>query len=394
MKILAVNAGSSSLKFRLYEMPEGNELMKGNFERIGLDNSFYSFKYDGFKIQKEAVLRNHVDAVNCLKDELLSCGVITDFNEIEAIGHRVVHGGDKYSKSILIDDVVLNDIDKLSNLAPLHNPGALSGIKAFMNVSNAKMVACFDTAFHQTIDKVNYLYSVPLDWYSEYGVRKYGFHGLSHKYINDKVSDMIGKKCNLIVCHLGNGASLSCIKNGECIDTTMGLTPNAGVMMGTRSGDIDYTLIDYVMKSSGMSFSDVDTSLNKKSGLLGITGMSDFRDIDKAYLEGESNTVLGMGMYVNRVVKYIADYYIKLDGEVDGIVFTAGVGENDTLVREMIVNKLNPLGIYLDKLKNEETVIRNGREGIISMVESKVNVYAYATDEEFLIVSDTYEEVK
>lgn len=391
MKLLSVNAGSSSLKFRLYEMPEEKLLMKGMFERIGLFGSCYSIRIGDEKISKDVPLKDHNEAVKILLDELINNRVISSLDEIEAVGNRVVHGGNKYSKSVEITDRVLMEIEEISDLAPLHNPAALKGIYAFKkNIPNAKLVACFDTAFHQTMKEKTYLYPVPYEWYVKYDVRKYGFHGLSHKFITEKMKEMLGKNPNLIICHIGNGASITAVKEGESIDTSMGFTPNAGVMMGTRSGDIDYSILSYIMKKEERNLDWMDSQLNKKSGLEGIAGMSDLRDIDRAYEAQDAKALLALDMYTDKIVDYVAKYYVKLGGEVDAICFTAGGGENDDIIRKEAVNKLYPLGIYLDEEKNKETIVRKGVEGIISSNESKIPVYVLATDEELMIARDTY----
>ncbi len=391
MKLLSVNAGSSSLKFRLYEMPEEKLLMKGMFERIGLFGSCYSIRIGEEKISKDVPLKDHNEAVKILLDELISNRVISSLDEIEAVGNRVVHGGNKYSKSVEITDRVLMEIEEISDLAPLHNPAALKGIYAFKkNIPNAKLVACFDTAFHQTMKEKTYLYPVPYEWYVKYDVRKYGFHGLSHKFITGKMKEMLGKNPNLIICHIGNGASITAVKAGESIDTSMGFTPNAGVMMGTRSGDIDYSILSYIMKKEERNLDWMDSQLNKKSGLEGIAGMSDLRDIDRAYEAQDAKALLALDMYTDKIVDYVAKYYVKLGGEVDAICFTAGGGENDDIIRKEAINKLYPLGIYLDEEKNKETIVRKGVEGIISSNESKIPVYVLATDEELMIARDTY----
>lgn len=390
MKILSVNAGSSTLKFRLFEMPDEKVIIKGAFERIGFAGANYEIKFNGEKYKREVELKDHNDAVKYLIEELLEKKVIESLDELEAVGHRVVHGGSKYANSVEITDEVINTIEELSDLAPLHNPGALKGIRAFRENTKAKMVACFDTAFHQTIDKATYLYSVPLEWYEKYGVRKYGFHGLSHKFISEQMNERLGKKANLIICHIGSGASVSCIREGSCIDTSMGFTPNAGIMMGTRSGDIDYTLINYVMKKENLTLEEVDNKLNKVSGLEGIAGMNDLRDIDEGFLNGDEKIVLAMEMYTNRIVEYISKYYVKLNGQVDAIVFTAGVGENDDIVRAEVLKKLGSIGIILDENKNRETIVRKDREGIITKDDSSIPVYVLGTDEELMIARDTY----
>ncbi len=392
MKLLSVNAGSSSLKFRLYEMPEEKLLMKGMFERIGLFGSCYSIRIGDEKISKDVPLKDHNEAVKILLDELINNRVISSLDEIEAVGNRVVHGGNKYSKSVEITDRVLMEIEEISDLAPLHNPAALKGIYAFKkNIPNAKLVACFDTAFHQTMKEKTYLYPVPYEWYVKYDVRKYGFHGLSHKFITEKMKEMLGKNPNLIICHIGNGASITAVKEGKSIDTSMGFTPNAGIMMGTRSGDIDYSILSYIMKKEERNLDWMDSQLNKKSGLEGIAGMSDLRDIDRAYEARDAKALLALDMYTDKIVDYVAKYYVKLGGEVDAICFTAGGGENDDIIRKEAINKLYPLGIYLDEEKNKETIVRKGVEGIISSNESKIPVYVLATDEELMIARDTYD---
>ena len=392
MKLLSVNAGSSSLKFRLYEMPEEKLLMKGMFERIGLFGSCYSIRIGDEKISKDVPLKDHNEAVKILLDELINNRVISSLDEIEAVGNRVVHGGNKYSKSVEITDRVLMEIEEISDLAPLHNPAALKGIYAFKkNIPNAKLVACFDTAFHQTMKEKTYLYPVPYEWYVKYDVRKYGFHGLSHKFITEKMKEILGKNPNLIICHIGNGASITAVKDGKSIDTSMGFTPNAGIMMGTRSGDIDYSILSYIMKKEERNLDWMDSQLNKKSGLEGIAGMSDLRDIDRAYEARDAKALLALDMYTDKIVDYVAKYYVKLGGKVDAICFTAGGGENDDIIRKEAINKLYPLGIYLDEEKNKETIVRKGVEGIISSNESKIPVYVLATDEELMIARDTYD---
>ncbi len=395
MKLLSVNAGSSSLKFRLYEMPEETLLMKGMFERIGLEGSSYSIRIGEEKQGSLIELKDHNDAVKLLLEQLIENGVVQSLDEIEAVGHRVVHGGNKYSKSVEINDRVLMEIEAISPLAPLHNPAAVKGVHAFLkNMPNAKMVACFDTAFHQTMDEATYLYPVPYEWYVKYDVRKYGFHGLSHKFITEKMTEMLGKKPNLIICHIGNGGSVTAVKEGLCIDTSMGFTPNAGIMMGTRSGDIDYSLISYVMKKEERNLEWIDNQLNKASGLEGIAGMSDLRDLDRAFEANEQKALLAIEMYTNKIVDYIAKYYVKLGGIVDAICFTAGGGENDDIIRGETLKKLYPLGILLDSAKNKEAIVRKGVEGIITTEDSKIPVYVLATDEELMIARDTYDVVE
>ena len=392
MKILSVNAGSSSLKFRLYDMPKEELLMKGTIERIGLSDGVYSIRIGDTKIEKDIDFADHEEAVQLLLKDLVDQKVIKSLDEIKAVGHRIVHGGNKYSKSVVLTKRVIKEINDISDLAPLHNPAGLLGVQAFVdNVPEAVNVACFDTAFHQTMEPASFLYAIPYEWYVKYDVRKYGLHGLSHKFITETMMEKLkNKKPNLIICHIGNGASISAVKEGHCIDTTMGMTPNAGLMMGTRSGDIDHTLIQYVKKKTGFSSEKINEILNKESGLEGIAGMSDLRDIDRAYEAKEDKVVLAIEMYTQRIANYIAQYFIKLDGKIDGIVFTAGGGENDPIIRRETIKKVNALGIKIDEEKNEETITRKGKEGIISTKDSKVPVYVVATDEELMIARDTY----
>ena len=388
MKILSVNAGSSSLKFQMYEMPEEKVLISGVFERIGIEISFYTIKLNGEKIKKEVVLSNHTDAVKILTNELLENNIVSDLSEIKAIGHRMVHGGEKYASSVLLTEDVITAVEELSDLAPLHNPANLVGVRAFKEViPSAVAVGVFDTAFHQTMEEENFLYPVPYEWYKEYGVRKYGFHGTSHKYVSEKMASILGKEeTKIITCHIGNGGSLAAVKNGKCIDTSMGFTPNAGIIMGSRSGDIDASLIPFVMKKTGMNISEIDNALNKKSGLLGISGVSsDSRDIEDGIKSGNDRCKLAQEMYVNKIVKYIAEYYVELGG-ADAIVFTAGVGENSITTRKQIIDKLACLGIKLDEQRNNV----RAEVALISTDDSSVKVYVIPTDEEVMIARDTY----
>lgn len=392
MKILAVNCGSSSLKFQAYEMPDEKVLISGVFERIGIDGSFYTIKINGEKIKKEAIVENHEQAVEILTKELLENQVITSLDEIEAVGHRTVHGGDKFNSSVVITDEVMEQLNALIPLAPLHNPAGITGIEAFQKmIPNALQVAVFDTAFHQTMDEVSYLYSVPYEWYTKYGVRKYGFHGTSHQYVSERMNEILGRTdTKVITCHIGSGGSISAVLNGKCIDTSMGFTPNAGIMMGTRSGDIDASMIKYVMDKSGMSLAEVDTILNKESGLIGISGVSsDARDIEDGIAAGNERCILAQNMYVKRVVEYIAKYFVLLGG-ADAIVFTAGLGENSAYTRAQIVEKLACLGIKLDEKANQV----RGVEALITTSDSSVPCYIIPTDEEVMIARDAYQFAK
>lgn len=388
MIILSVNAGSSSLKFTGFKMPEEEVIVSGLFERIGIAGSCYTIKLNGEKIKKERDLPNHEEAVKILIDELLLNGVIKSLDEIEGVGHRLVHGGEKYANSVIIDDDVINAVTELIPLAPLHNPANLIGVETFKKLlPNVLNVAVFDTAFHQTMDKSAYIYPVPYEWYSEYGVRKYGFHGTSHKYINDKISEILNRRdLKVISCHLGNGGSITAIDSGRVVDTTMGFTPNAGLVMGTRSGDIDASFIPYVISKSKKSLDEVISDLNKKSGLLGISGVSsDSRDIEAGVNEGDVRCVLAEEIYENKIVSYIASYYCLLGG-ADVICFAGGVGENGITVRRNIINKLAPLGVKLDDDANNV----RGVVTKISSDESKVLCYLIPTDEELMIARDTY----
>ncbi|MBO4601458.1 MAG: acetate kinase [Bacilli bacterium] len=397
MKILSVNAGSSSLKYQLFEMPEEKVLISGYFEKIGLEDSFWTTKVNGEKIKGAKFLKNHKDAVEVLLDELIDNEVVKSLDEIKAVGHRVLHGGEKYSDSVLITDEVIEDIKSLTKLGPLHHPGNLAGIESLKEVlPNVPMVAVYDTAFHQTMPKENFMYPVPYEWYLNYGVRKYGFHGTSHKYITETMKEKLGKdNVNLIICHIGSGASISAVKDGKCYDTTMGITPLDGLMMGTRSGSIDPSILEYVCKESGKSISDITNELNKKSGLLGISGFSDSRDVENAAAANDERAILALQMYNNRVAKYIADYYIELEGNVDAIIFTAGVGENGTDARSEIIKKLNCIGIKLNEEENSKIAsYKDIHEGIISSKDSKVEVWVVPTNEELMIIRDTYKFVK
>ena len=395
MKILTVNAGSSSLKFNLISLPDRVELVSGNFEKIGLNEGLYSIKINGSKIKKEADMKDHKVAIELLIKELLENNIISSLDEIDGVGHRLVHGGDKYNKSVVITDDVINTLEELSSLAPLHNPANILGIKAFKEaLPNVPMVGVFDTAFHQTMNEEEFLYSVPYSWYRDLKIRKYGFHGTSHKYITKTMQEILGKEnVNLISCHIGSGGSLCCVKDGKSFDTTMGFTPNAGLLMGTRCGDIDYSVIPYYMEKTGATLNEVDTILNKKSGLFGISEKySDHRDIENAMNEGDNQALLANNMYVNRIVDYIAKYYVKLEGNVDAIVFTAGLGENAREFRENVLSKLECLGIYIDLAANDSLAgYLEQSEGIISAEESSVPVYVVPTNEELMIALDTFD---
>ncbi len=386
MKIMSVNAGSSSLKFSLFDMDKSNCIASGYFERVGLDGSFYTIKYNGEKIKEEVELPNHTVAVEVMLDRLITLGIIKDLDEIDGIGHRIVHGY-TYDHSVVITDKVIEDIKSYADFAPLHNPAHILGIEACKKaLPNVPMVAVFDTAYHQTMPKENYIYPVPYNWYENYGVRKYGAHGTSHKYIAERLSEVLKtKNYKAIVCHLGSGCSLSAIKDGVCQDTSMGFTPLAGVMMGTRSGDIDPSIIPYIMEKEGLNAKEVVDMLNKKSGLLGVSRKySDYRDIRNAISEGDEQAILANKIFVNTVVKYIANYYVELEG-IDALVFTAGLGENSSPARHDIISKLKVLGITIDEEKNKTT----GEEIELTGKDSKVRVFAIPTNEELMIAKET-----
>lgn len=394
MKTLSVNCGSSSLKFTAFEMPEEKKLISGNFERIGIGNSFYTIKIGNEKKRIEQEIANHADAFKILIQELIKNKIVSDLSEIKGIGHRVVHGGEYFKKSALVTEEVIAKIEELSSLAPLHNPAAVIGIKAAIEViPNATQIVVFDTAFHQTMERENYLYALPMNWYQDYKVRRYGAHGTSHKYITECMEKELGRKdIKLIICHIGSGASITAVKNGKSINTSMGFTPNAGLIMGTRSGDIDATIIPYIMNETGYSAKEIDHILNKESGLLAISGKySDMRDIENALKNKDEDASLAHEMFAQRIVDYIAKYYFQLKG-CDAIVFTAGVGENGALQRKAIISKLDFLGIKLNEELNAKIAsYLEIQEGKITTDDSSFPIYVIPTDEEIMIARDTFE---
>jgi len=392
MKILSVNAGSSSLKFTLFELPEEKELISGTFEKIGIQDSFYTIKINGEKKLKEVHLADHSVAVNYLMEELLSNNVISSLEEIDGIGHRVAQGGSLFNGTVLVDEEVIGKIEKLGELAPLHNPAHVMGIRAFKKaLPKVPMTVVFDTAFHQTMKKTEYIYPVPYEWYEKYNIRKYGFHGTSHRYITQTISEVMGRdNLKIISCHLGNGSSITAIKNGKVVDTSMGLTPLAGLMMGTRCGDIDASIIHYIMKQENLSIDEVWDILNKKSGFLGVSGVSsDSRDIANGIEEGNERCILAEEKFERTVVDYIAKYYLLLEG-ADVICFAGGIGENAIDSRANIIKKLACLGIKLDEEKNNV----RGELTKISADDSKVACYIVPTNEELMIARDTYAIIK
>ena len=393
MKVLVINCGSSSLKYQVLDMTNEELICKGLVERIGMEGSVISHTKTGMdKFVLEAPMKDHKDAIghviDALKDE--EHGVVKDMSEIGAVGHRVVHAGEKFAHSVLITDEVIKALEECVELAPLHNPPNLLGIAACQELMpGTPMVGVFDTAFHQTMPPQSYIYAIPYEYYEKYGIRRYGFHGTSHKYVSERAAEMLNvdiEDLKIITCHLGNGASVSAIKRGKCIDTSMGLTPLEGLVMGTRSGDIDPAIVTYIREKENLEQGVANDILNKKSGMLGISGVSsDFRDIEAAAEEGNERAMLALKVFAQRVKFYIGGYIAEMNG-VDAIVFTAGVGENDMGMRDIICNEMGNLGIKLDLVKNKV----RGKEMVISADDSKVKVLLIPTNEELMIARDTY----
>lgn len=387
-KIIAINAGSSSLKFQLLEMPRETIITKGIIERIGLNDSVFSITVNGKKTKEVRDIPDHKVGVKLLLEKLTSLEIIKSLSEIDGIGHRVVHGGEIFHDSALITPEVLAKIEALSELAPLHNPANITGINAFLSVlPDVPSVAVFDTAFHQTMPKSSYMYSLPYEYYEKYGIRKYGFHGTSHKYVSQRAAEMLGRKIEhlrLISCHLGSGASITAIEGGKSVDTSMGFTPLAGVTMGTRSGNIDPALIPYIMEKTGKTAEEVLEVLNKQSGLLALSGFSsDLRDISDKANAGNERAELALAVFANRIHKYIGSYAARMCG-LDAIIFTAGIGENSDVIRAKILKGLEFMGVYWDPVLNKV----NGQEKIISYSNSPVKVMVIPTNEEVMIARD------
>ena len=388
MKVLSINAGSSSMKFTAYLMPEEEALISGYIERIGIGGSFYTLKVNGEKIRKDVEVVDHKQAFQIVVDELMAYNIVSSLDEVKAMGHRVVQGGSYFDKSVVVDDSVMEKIEELSPLAPLHNPAALIGIRAALEVfPNALQVVVFDTAFHQTMEERNYLYALPYEWNDKYNVRRFGAHGTSHKYVSMRANELLGRTdTRLITCHIGSGASISAVVDGKCVNTSMGLTPNAGLVMGTRCGDIDATILPYMIRK-GMSVDELDNIMNKQSGFLGISGIgSDARDICDGCEKGDKRAILARDMFVDRIVDYIAKYYFEMNG-CDAIIFTAGIGEKSSYFRKEIMNRLGVIGIYLNSEVNEKCF---GDEALISTEDSKIPCYVIPTDEEVMIARDAY----
>ncbi|MGG0719787.1 acetate kinase [Robertmurraya massiliosenegalensis] len=387
-KVIAINAGSSSLKFQLFEMPTEEVITKGLIERIGLKDSIFNITVNGEKQTETTDIPDHSVAVKMLLNKLTETGIIQSLDEIEGIGHRVVHGGEEFADSVVITDEVLQKIEELSELAPLHNPANVTGIRAFKEVlPNVPAVAVFDTAFHQTMPENSFLYSLPYEYYEKYGIRKYGFHGTSHKYVSERAAEMLGRpleQLRLLSCHLGNGASIAAIEGGKSIDTSMGFTPLAGVTMGTRSGNIDPALIPYIMEKTNKTAEEVLDVLNKESGMLAVSGFSsDLRDIEVEAEKGNERAELALKVFADRIHKYIGSYSAKMYG-VDAIIFTAGIGENSASIRERVLQGLEFMGVYFDPALNKV----RGEEAFISFPHSPVKVMIIPTNEEVMIARD------
>ena len=389
-KVIAVNSGSSSLKFQLFQMPEEKVLTSGQAERIGLDEGIFTINVNGEKIVTKTPIKDHQAAVDMLLDALVKHGIVKDLNEIEGAGHRIVQGGPYFSESVKVDDDVVSKVDELCAIAPLHNHAHLVCYEAFKKaLPKIGHVFVFDTAFHQTMPPEAYLYPVPFEWYKDLKVRKYGAHGTSHQYVMKRCAELMGKDyntMNMITCHLGNGASITAIKNGKVINTSMGLSPLGGVMMGTRCGDIDPTVVYYVQEKLNLSPEEMDTQLNKKSGMLGISGISsDSRDVEAAVKDGNERAIMTSKLYAQRVVDFIGSYYMEL-GHVDAICFTAGLGEHAVEMRERVLKRLEEgLGVRIDYELNAKT----HSEQKISLPDSKVEVWVIPTNEELVIARDT-----
>ncbi len=393
MKILVLNCGSSSIKYALYNMDDNSVMASGGAERVGLDGAFVKVKLpNGEKRQVMHDIPEHTEGVKFIFSLLTDpeIGAIKDLKEIDAVGHRMVHGGEKFNKSVVLDDEVLKVFEECSDLAPLHNPANLKGVKAVSELMpGLPQVGVFDTAFHQTMPKHSYLYAIPYELYKEYGVRRYGFHGTSHRYVSQRVCDFLGVKAadkKVITCHIGNGGSIAAVDGGKCVDTSMGLTPLEGLMMGTRSGDIDGGAITFLQKKLNLDADGMSNLLNKKSGVLGVSGVSsDMREVDAAAKEGNELAKTALDMYNYRIKKYVGAYTAAMGG-CDIIVFTAGVGENQSSMREEVCENMEWIGIKLDKEKNNAV---HGEEAVISAPDSKVTVVVIPTDEELMIATDT-----
>jgi len=388
-KIMAVNAGSSSLKFKLFQMPGEEVITEGIVERIGAKDAYYTIVANGDKIKKVLPVENHSVAVRLVLDDLVAREIVRDLSEINGVGHRIVQGGSYFPDSVLIDDDVIEKIGELAAIAPLHNPAHLIGIKAFMEaLPDVPNVAVFDTSFHQTMSEETFMYAIPYEWYTKYKIRKYGAHGTSHKYVAMKAAEIVGRpleELKIVTCHLGNGASLAAIKGGKCVDTSMGLTPLEGIPMGTRSGNIDPAIVGFISEAEGLTAKEIVEILNKKSGYLGVSGVSnDSRDLEAGMAAGNKRCKLALDIQSKRIADYIGSYYVLLEG-IDIIVFTAGIGENSSRCRRDVLNRLKVLGVEID----EEANTRQREIVEITTKNSKIRAFVIPTNEELMIARDT-----
>lgn len=395
MKVLVINSGSSSIKFQLFNMDNEEVLASGVVEEIATSNSKFKFEANGKEIKEARAIQNHEEGMTLINNFIKESGIVNSLNELDGIGHRVVHGGEKFIKSCIITDEVIKEIEDLCALAPLHNPAHLAGIRSAMaNSKDVKHVAVFDTAFHQSMPKEAYLYATPYEYYEKYNVRRYGFHGTSHKYVSEAGAKFLGKdlqEFNAITLHIGNGASACAIKNGKCIDTSMGLSPLEGLIMGTRSGDVDATVLACVADKENKNTAELFTILNKKSGLLGICGTNDMRDVEDGMLNGDERKKLAFDMFCYRITKYVGSYWAAIGKKLDAIIFTAGIGENSDLVRKAVCDNLSHFGIKInyDINAKREKIIRK-----ISTDDSSVDVLIVPTNEELAIAKDVVNLVK
>lgn len=390
--ILSVNSGSSSLKFKMFQMPAEEVVVSGQIERIGKEDAYVTLKFSGNKVQETRAILDHKQAVDYLLKQLVELGIVPNTKDIKGVGHRVVHGGELYHQSAKVDDQVLEDIEKLCELAPLHNPVNLMGIRAFQEVMpQAVHTVVFDTAFHQTMEAANYLYPIPYRYYEKYKIRRYGFHGTSHYYVSRRAAELMGRPVdaiNIISAHLGNGASITAVASGKSIDTSMGFTPLAGIMMGTRSGDVDPAILPYIMEREALNTDEILDILNHKSGMYGVSGISsDARDIIEAKNAGNKRAELTLELYANRVAETIGSYFVKL-GTVDALLFTGGIGENSGVIRELILRKVEKaMRLKINDALNNDVI---GKEACISLEGSASEVWVVPTDEELVIARDTF----
>lgn len=391
MKIMSINSGSSSIKFKLFKMPSEVVVASGQVEKIGFDDATFTIKYNGESIKQTLPIKDHTLGAQLIIKGLIEHKIVDDMEEIDALGHRIVHGGEIFKEHSLVTDKVVEQIIELNDMAPLHNMAHAISIKAFREVlPNAPHVVIFDTVFHSTMKEDTFMYATPYEWYTDYGVRKYGFHGTSHKYVSEKANELLGniEDSKVIVCHIGNGASIAAVRNGKCIDTSMGFTPLAGIPMGTRTGSIDPAILNYMGKNLNLSSQEIYDILNNKSGYLGVSGVtSDARDLEKSIASGHKRSILVFNMQAKRTADYIGSYYVSLEG-LDAIAFTAGIGENSSRLRALICDRLKVLGVKIDEKLNKENA------QVISTPDSKVKVYIIETNEEVVLARETMAFIK